>query len=196
MSTPAHQRVTQAVRLPPDLQTHRKGIRMANCETTDKLIDLQNTLMKISDMVGWLCTSHRYVVNYKNNPEATARIQAQLDSVTEFINVIYICSILDEAGFNPSNKWISSNDRKEFKAWVHIRHTGAHAPGGRAKVYYKDFDSFMSSTQNSLSGLKKSCIWDATSIKLPYAMSYRFFQYIEYLIRSAIGYCANRKLPP
>lgn len=146
-------------------------------------------------MVGWLCTSHRYVVNYSNRPDDTRRVQAQLDAAAEFIHVIYIYSILDEAGFKPSNKWISSDDKKEFKAWIHIRHTGAHAPGGRANVYYNDFDNFMSLDQDSPSYLKQNCIWNANSICLPYAISYRFFDFALQLISKAIGYCANGNQP-
>ena len=66
---------------------------MANCETTDELLALQKQLMDITDMVGWLCTSHRYVVKYKNNPDAIKRVQEQVDIASEFINVIYIYSI-------------------------------------------------------------------------------------------------------
>ena len=168
---------------------------MASCETTQELLDLKQGLMAIRDMVGWLCTNHRYAVNYKNNPEATKRIQSQLDAAAEFIHVIYIYSILDEAGFKPTNKWISSDDKLEYKAWAHIRHTGAHSPGGRANGYRNEFDSFMSSNQNSKSGLKQNCTWDANSITLPYAMSYRFFEFANYLVDQAIGYCANGNQP-
>ncbi len=116
---------------------------MANCETTEDLLELKKGLMEVRDMLGWLCTNHHYAVKYESNPTATSRVQAQLDVAAEFIHVIYIYSILDEAGFKPSNKWISSDDKKEFKAWVHIRHTGAHKPGGRANVYHNEFNQFM-----------------------------------------------------
>ncbi len=169
---------------------------MADCDTTQELLELQRRLMNVKDMVGWLCTVHRYRVNYKNNPTATNKVQAQLDIAAEFIHVIYTCSILDEAGFRPSNKWISTDSKAEFKAWVHIRHTGAHTPGGRANVYYSDFDNFMNSSQSGISPLKKNCKWTATSIELPYAMSFHFFQFAENLVKEALGYCANNNTPP
>ena len=169
---------------------------MANCDTVQELLALQKGLMDVRDMVGWLCTGHRYSVNYANNPSATQRIQQQLDVAAEFIHVIYIYSILDEAGFKPSNKWISSYDKMEFKAWIHIRHTGAHTPGGRAQMYYQDFDDFMTSNQNSKSGLKPNCAWTATAITLPYAMSFHFFEFVSELLRNAIGHCANGNQPP
>ena len=169
---------------------------MANCETTQELLDLQQQLMHVKDMMGWLCTGHRYRVTYQNNPAATKRVQDQLDIAAEFIHVIYACSILDEAGFKPGNKWLSTESKAEFKAWVHIRHTGAHTPGGRANGYYSDFDSFMNSTQTSMSSLKQNCTWTSTSIELPYAMSFRFFEFAENLVKEAFGYCANNNTPP
>ena len=146
-------------------------------------------------MVGWLCTSHRYVVKYENNPKAEESVQSQLDVAAEFIHVIYIYSILDESGFTPENNWISSDDKNEYKAWVHIRHTGAHTPSGRAHRYSKEFGDFMNSKQNSISGLKPNCTWNATSITLPYAMSYNFFQFASTLVQRAIAYCGNKQPP-
>ena len=169
---------------------------MSDCGTRSELLALDQRLMEIRDMVGWLCTNHRFAVNYRGNQEATKRVQAQLEAASEFIHVIYIYSILDEAGFRPSNKWISTDDKNEFKAWVHIRHTGAHTPAGRANVYYRDFDSFMTSDQSSKSRLKPNCTWNADTISLPYASSYDFFQFARQLVQDAIGYCANNNQPP
>lgn len=169
---------------------------MANCSTTQELLDLKSQLMGIRDMVGWMCTNHRYRVNYKNNPTATQKVQAQLDEAAEFINVIYINSILDEADFKPSNPFISTDDREEFKSWVHIRHTGAHKPNGRANVFYSDFDNFMNSSKAGISGLKQNCTWSANSISIKYAMSYKFFEFAQHLVDRAIGYCANGTTPP
>ena len=168
---------------------------MPNCETTQELLDLKTRLGKVRDMTGWLCTTHRYAVNYPKNPDATKQIQEQLDVASEFIHVIYINSILDEAGFKPSNKWITTDARAEFKAWVHIRHTGAHTPDGRANGYYADFDNFMNSANAGMSGLKQNCNWTADSISLSYGMSYRFFEYANNLVDMAIGYCANNNNP-
>ena len=84
----------------------------------------------------------------------------------------------------------------EFKARVHIRHTGAHAPNGRADGYYKEFDDFMTSNVPGKSSLKQSCTWTADSIELPYAMSFRFFEFAENMVKEAIDYCANNNAPP
>jgi hypothetical protein len=100
---------------------------------------------------------------------AQQQIQNQVEVAAEFINVICIYSILDEAEFRPSNRWMSYDDKEEFKAWVHIRHTRAHAhaPGGRALRYYAEFDAFMASGIIGRSGLKQKCQGDADSIVLP-----------------------------
>ena len=165
---------------------------MPKCETTEELLTLYQQFSDIRNMIGHLCTAHRNAVNYPDSPLATKKVQNQLNIASEFINVIYIYSILDEAGFTPENKWISSEDNKEFKAWVHIRHTGAHTPGSRAHRYKQDFNDFMESDQKSFSGLKQNCTWDETSITLADMLSHSFFQFSEYLIKKAIGYCANQ----
>jgi hypothetical protein len=159
---------------------------MANCETTPELLDLKTRLASIQDMLGWLCTDHRFRVNYPKSNEATKRIQSQVDIASEFINTIYVYSILDEAGFKLSNKWMDTDDKLEFKAWVHIRHTGANTPEGRANVYYQKFDNFMNSTNAGMSGLKQNCTWTADSIILPYARSFKFFLFATNLVDKAI----------
>ena len=84
---------------------------MQNRNETYDFLALQKQLMNVKDMMGWLCTGHRYSVIYKNNPTAAKAVQAQLDVAAEFIHVIYAWSILDEAGFKPTNKWLSSDTK-------------------------------------------------------------------------------------
>lgn len=130
---------------------------MKNLEETKKLQELQKRLMDEQNMIGWLCTVHRNKVEYKNNPTATREIQEQLNQASNLISLAYVWAILDEHEFNENNKWIEAKYRIELKAWKHVRHTGAHAPGGRAHRYFDEFNEFMESDQSGISGLKKNC---------------------------------------
>ncbi|MDH5740134.1 MAG: hypothetical protein OEY77_07405 [Nitrospira sp.] len=146
-------------------------------------------------MIGWLCTVHRHRVQYPNNPEASKEIQAQLNKASNLICLAYVWAILDEQGFNEHNHWIRPRDRLELKAWKHIRHTGAHAPGGRAMRYRDEFNEFMASDGQGLSGLKQNCTFTENSLDLRDGMNYRFFQFVQELVRTAIGHCANNNEP-
>ncbi len=168
---------------------------MHNHDETKQLLALQKRLMDESNMLGWLCTVHRNRVHYQNNPEASKEIQGQLNQATNLISLAYIWALLDEHGFNEHNKWISANNRLELKAWKHVRHTGAHAPGGRANGYYHEFDKFMASPGSGVSGLRQNCEFTGSSITLKDGMNYRFFQFVQDLVQTAIGYCANNNEP-
>jgi hypothetical protein len=168
---------------------------MQNETETKQLLKLNERLMNESDMIGWLCTVHSNKVHYPNNPEASKKIQSQLNQASNLICLAYIWALLDEHGFNESNAWIRTNDRLELKAWKHIRHTGAHAPGGRANRYANEFDQFMSSPEAGISGLKQNCTFTTNSITLVDGMNYRFFQFVQNLMQTAIGHCANNNVP-
>jgi len=112
--------------------------------------------MDESEMIGWLCTVHRNSVRYNNNPEATKKIQGQLNHASNLIVLAYIWALLDEQDFNEHNHWIRPRDRLELKAWKHVRHTGAHAPGGRANRYFDEFNDFMTSDYPGTSGLRQN----------------------------------------
>ena len=167
---------------------------MKNPEETQALLDLNKRLMNESNMIGWLCTVHLNKVEYQNNPQAAKVIQEQLNKASSLISLAYIWALLDEQGFNENNKWIRPNDRLELKAWKHIRHTGAHAPSGRAVRYANEFNEFMNSDFEGISGLKQNCEYTDNSINLNHLMNYNFFQFIQYLIKIAIGHCANDNL--
>ena len=168
---------------------------MKNPEETQILLGIQKRLMDESDMIGWLCTVHRNTVQYKNNPIATKTIQEQLNKASNLISLAYVWAILDEHGFNENNKWIKPNDRLELKAWKHVRHTGAHAPGARAHRFFDEFNEFMESDYAGLSGLKNNCTYTENSISLKDGMNYRFFEFVKNLVQTAIGYCANDNIP-
>lgn len=168
---------------------------MRNPEETQELLGLQRRLMDEHNMIGWLCSVHRNKVEYKNNPETTKEVQKQLNQANNLISLAYIWALMDEQGFNENNKWIRPKDRLELKAWKHIRHTGAHAPGGRANRYVAEFNQFMESDYAGLSGLKQNCEYTENSISLSDGMSYRFFEFAKHLVQLAIGHCANNNEP-
>lgn len=168
---------------------------MHNEAETNRLLALQKRLMDESNMIGWLCTVHSNRVQYHNNPDASRQIQAQLNKASNLICLAYVWAILDEQGFNEHNHWIRPRDRIELKAWKHVRHTGAHAPGGRANRYRDEFNTFMASDCQGLSGLKQNCNFTDHSLELRDGMNYRFFQFVQYLVQIAIGHCANNNEP-
>jgi len=168
---------------------------MHNKEETMRLVDLQTRLMDEREMIGWLCTVHRNRVHYENNPEASKKIQEQLNQATNLISLAYIWALLDEQGFNEHNKWIKKSHRLELKAWKHIRHTGAHTPSGRATHYYKEFNEFMQSLDQGISGLKQGCKYTDDSINLADGMNYYFFNFVQSLVQTAIEHCANNNEP-
>ena len=169
---------------------------MENEEETNELVELMNRLSDERGMIGWLCTVHKNKVQLPNqpDPEVAKGIQEQLSRASNLISLAYIWALLDESGFNERSKWISTQDRLELKAWKHIRHTGAHAPSGRAKVYYDEFDEFMSAATGT-SGLKENCRWTTDRIDLTDGMNYRFFEWVRGLIQNAVAYCAGDNAP-
>jgi hypothetical protein len=168
---------------------------MYNEEETKSLLALQKRLMDESDMIGWLCTVYRNRVHYKNNHQASTKIQEQLNQAANLISLAYIWALLDEQGFNEHNQWVKKSQRLELKAWKHIRHTGAHAPGGRAKRYYREFHEFMESPDQGISGLKQNCQYTENSINLADGINYQFFSFVKNLVATAIGLCANNITP-
>lgn len=168
---------------------------MHNEQETKEIVALMSRLMNEQDMIGWLCTVHQNRVHYGNNPQASKKIQEQLNHATNLVSLAYIWALLDEHGFNETNRWLNESMRHELKAWKHIRHTGAHAPGGRARRYYDEFNSFMESSDSGRSGLKQNCTYTDNSISLTDGMNYRFFGFVQYLVQQAVGYCANNRDP-
>ena len=168
---------------------------MHNEEESLKLLSLKQRLLEEQDMIEWLCTVHRNKVYYPDNPEATKKIQEQLNKASTLISLAYIWAILEEYDFNEHNRWIHPKIKLELKAWKHIRHTGAHAPGSRAKRYYDEFNEFMESQDSSLSGLEKNCQYSENSINLGDMMDYQFFRFIQNLVDTVLGYCANHDSP-
>lgn len=168
---------------------------MQNEEETSQLLALQRRLMDESNMIGWLCTVHRNRVHYQNNPDASRSIQIQLNKASNLLCLAYVWALLDEQGFNEHNHWIRPQDRIELKAWKHVRHTGAHAPGGRAKRYRDEFNAFMASDYQGLSGLKQNCDFTDDTLELRDGINYRFFQFVQHLVQIAIGHCANNNEP-
>ena len=157
---------------------------------------LQSRLMEERDMIGWLCTVHRRAVQYPNVDLATVqRIQNQLNQASNLISITYIWALLDEGGFKETTRWVSADERLELKAWKHVRHTGAHAPGGRANGYRNEFDQYMTGTSAALSGLRQNCTWDADSIELTDGMNHSFFMFSQNMVQKALGCSANNNVP-
>jgi hypothetical protein len=150
------------------------------------------------NMITWLCTGLRNVVTYPGVDRNTKqKIQDQLDKANDFIVVIYVWALLDEHDFNENSRWVSDEKKLELKAWKHIRHTGAHAPGGRAKGYRKAFNQYMRpGVTGSLSGLRENCSFTSDSIDLAHGMSFGFFNFAKDAVNGAIGLSANHKVPP
>lgn len=164
---------------------------MHNPKETAGLLDLQERLGSERDMIGWLCTVHRNQVHYKDNPSASSEIQEQLNRASNLISLAYMFALLEEHGFDERSPWLTADEQLELKAWKHIRHTGAHAPGGRAHRYAQEFENYMTSSGAGLSGLKQNCTYTATSINLKDGMNYRFFEFVVALIQKALGRCAS-----
>jgi hypothetical protein len=157
---------------------------------------IQSRLMEERDMIGWLCTVHRRAVQYSNVDAAiTQKIQNQLSQASNLISITYIWALLDEGGFNENTQWVSADERLELKAWKHVRHTGAHAPGGRANRYRNEFDEYMTGTSAAISGLRQNCTWDVNSIQLADGMNYNFFQFAQDMVKKALGRSANNNAP-
>ena len=157
---------------------------------------LKTRLMNEKDMIGWLCTVHRNKVQYENAPAKTVKkIQGQLNRASNLLSLAYLWALLEEGGFNENCTWVSESDRLELKAWKHVRHTGAHAPGGRARGYYSEFDQFMTQKEQGASGLRQNCKWDANSIELTDGMNHSFFSFASNLIDKALGHSANGNVP-
>jgi len=156
---------------------------------------LQSRLMDERDMIGWLCTVHRNAVKYqKIDPAITKKIQNQLNDASNLIAITYIWALLEEGGFKESTQWVSADESLELKAWKHVRHTGAHAPGSRANGYRNEFDQYMNGTTAAASGLRQNCTWDASSIQLSDGMNYSFFQFSQNMVSKALGHSANNNV--
>lgn len=168
---------------------------MVNEVETKKLLAVSKRLNDEKDMIGWLCTVYRNKVFYSNSPEETRRIQEQLNRASTLISLAYIWALLDESGFDENNEWISPQDRDELKAWKHVRHTGAHAPGTRALRYKNEFDTFMQDEYAGVSGLRQNCTFTDNTINLRDGMGYQFFTFILDLTQKAIGNCAGNREP-
>jgi len=157
---------------------------------------LQARLMNERDMIGWLCTVHRQAVKYQNvDPTITQKIQNQLNQASNLISITYVWALLDEGGFKENTQWVSADERLELKAWKHVRHTGAHAPGSRANGYRNEFDQYMNGTTAAVSGLRQNCTWDANSIHLTDGMNYSFFQFAQNIVNKSLGCSANNNVP-
>lgn len=157
---------------------------------------LQSRLMEERDMIGWLCTVHRHAVRYPNaKPGTVQKIQAQLNKASNLISITYIWALLDEGGFKDTTQWVTADERLELKAWKHVRHTGAHAPRGRASKYRNEFDQYMTGNSAALSGLRQNCTWDANSIELRDGMNHNFFTFAQNMVQKALGCSANNNVP-
>jgi hypothetical protein len=173
-------------------------MRKQNCNTTERLLELSRGLNARRTMIGFLCTTHHNAIQYANlNVDASKRneLQQELNDAAFFSALIYIYALLDEAGFGPENEWLLDEEKAEFKAWAHVRHTGAHLPSGRAKGYYKEFDQFMSSGGPGKSGLFRNCLWDSNSIR-PGLSAHSFYDFSLDLVRYAMARCANNWVNP
>jgi len=142
----------------------------------ENYLALQKRLMDEQNMIGWLCTIHRNAVQYASvDSSITQNIQQQLNRASNLVSITYIWALLDEGGFNENTHWVTADERLELKAWKHVRHTGAHAPGSRANRYRNEFDQYMSGTLGAISGLRQNCTYDANSINLSDGMNGSFF---------------------
>lgn len=163
-------------------------------EKTKKLLNLYSRLTNERDMIGWLCTMHQNRVIYPNNPDATRRIQEQLNHASGLVSLVYIFALLEEGDFfSEGIKLISPEKKLELLAWKHIRHTGAHAPGGRASSYYSEFNKFMKSSEPGLSGLKQNCTFTDVSISLNPVMSWKFYEFVSNLVQSTVSISARKE---
>ena len=176
-----------------EFSRHSEDALRYNIDETKKLLALSGRLSDERDMIGWLCTLHRNAVNYPNKPEVRKKVQSQLNKASNLIALTYIWALLEEGGFKVSNKWIRPSDRLELKAWKHVRHTGAHAPGSRAKTYRAEFDEFMEGAYPGRSGLKQNCQFTKNSITP--SDSDAFLSFAIDLVSVAIGHCANNNEP-
>jgi hypothetical protein len=172
--------------------------KQRSCNTTERLLELNRGLIARRTMIGFLCTTHRNAIHYSTLHHDTNRheLQQQLDEAAFFAALIYVYSLLDQAGFHPDNEWLLESERAEFKAWAHIRHTGAHLPNGRADTFRKEFDDFMSSGCQGKSGLAGNCRWDKTSIQPNGLSAYDFYDFALYLVLQALARCANGEVNP
>ena len=168
---------------------------MYNKEETMRLLGLKERLLSERDTVGWLATLYKGKVQYPNNSEASKNIQSQVNSVSNLMLLTYVWAILEEQGFSEHNVWLTDHETLELKAWKHIRHSAAHAPSGRARRYYQEFEQYMDSPLPTTSGLKQNCSYDADAIDCKDGMGYRFYEYSAYLIDQVIGLCANNPRP-
>ena len=186
--------------MPAQITTQQPGESAADWQSREKdaqnYFALQSRLMGERDMIGWLCTVHRRAVQYPNVDAAIIqKIQNQLNQASNLISITYIWALLDEGGFNEKTQWVSADERLELKAWKHVRHTGAHAPGGRANGYRNEFDQYMTGTSAAISGLRQNITWNANSIQLADSINYNFFQFAQNMVQKALGCSANNNAP-
>jgi len=145
------------------------------------------------EMIKWLCTGLRAVVKYPGvvDPAKISAIQAQLNKASDYLAIIYIWALLDEHGFGEGSRWVTSDRQLELAAWKHVRHTGAHAPGQRARHRRQEFEDYMTGQSQALSGLRQNCTWSANSIALNSGMSYDFFRFAVNAVNEALSNSAN-----
>lgn len=164
---------------------------MANCDTRQELHELVVSLNELSDPIGWLCTAYARPNAYYTSSEHTNDVHARTKRFAEFANLTYIYAVLDSAGFFPTNIWLPKKYQEEYMAWVHVRHTGAHKPFGRAGRYRQEFDNFMTATGSSQSGLKENCSLDNGMISLPYGMAHKFFIFAKTMAFESHAACLS-----
>ena len=182
------------------ITTQKPGETTADWQTraldAQNYLALQSRFMEEGYMILWLCKIHRNSVQYPNaDPATVQKIQTQLNKTSNLISIIYIWALLDEGGFKETTQWVSADERLELKAWKHVRHTGAHAPGGRANTCRDEFDQYMRGTSAALSGLRVNCKWDSNSIELKDGMNSSFFLFAQDMVRKAFERSANNNLP-
>ena len=164
-----------------------------SCETQEQFEELQGVLATRRELVHYLCVNH-FNSAKASEEDLRKRIQSGIEDAAGFINIIYVYSILDEVGFKYNNPWLSKEEGDEFKAWTHIRHTGAHAPQSRARTFYKEFDEYMTTGYKTNRRLTPSiCSWTADSIRVDLTASLNFFYFAQDTVSQAMVRCANAK---
>ena len=161
---------------------------MANCETTNELIELQQKLGKqMQGELPILCTSVAGKVVIENQ-DIRQEIQDNLNHATGCLSVVYTFPLLEQHKFNISNRWLEPTEKTILKAWKHVRHSAAHGfDRTRASRYRAEFDNTMGS-QYPLPCIEN---WDSTSIKVNSIVGFRCLEYFHNLIPQLIARSAS-----